>query len=327
MHFSVGSSCILIALIRDNNRELLKLDKGEWNIRHELYDIAILGCGPAGLSAAINATIRNKKVVVIGSEVCSPPLHKAQAVNNYLGFPHISGGNLLEQFMQHARVMDIEIINSKAQAINEADGTYNILVGNDMITTRTIIIATGVPYKATLPREDFFLGKGLGYCATCDGPIYKGKDVLIVGHSNEAEHEANFMVEICNRVYFLPMYKDVGHLDPKIQVLAGKPAAILGTDFVEGLELDHGQTVKAEGLFVLGAETSPDRLIPGLEIADNHIKVNRNQECNLPGVYAAGDCTGRPYQIAKSVGEGQVAGLNASKYSSSAPAQSNSSAI
>ncbi|MDD3363467.1 MAG: NAD(P)/FAD-dependent oxidoreductase [Syntrophomonas sp.] len=275
----------------------------------------MLGCGPAGLSAAINATIRNKKVIVIGSELCSPPLHKAQKVNNYLGIPDVSGGKLLELFMDHARAMDIEISNIKAEAINEADGTYNILVGNDMVRTKTIIIATGVPYRATLPRENFFLGKGLGYCATCDGPIYRAKDVLIIGHSEEAEHEAKFMAEICSKVYFLPMYEEIGDLDPRIEIVNDQPAAIMGKDFVEGLELNNGQTIKVEGLFVLGAETSPERLVPGLEIVDKHIRVNRNQESNLPGVYAAGDCTGPPYQIAKSVGEGQVAGLNASKYS------------
>lgn len=227
----------------------------------------------------------------------------------------------MEQFMDHARAMDIEISNIKAEAINEADGTYNILVGNDMVSTKTIIIATGVPYRVTLPREEFFLGKGLGYCATCDGPIYRAKDVLIIGHSEEAEHEANFMVEICSRVYYLPLYKEIGNLDQRIEIVNAQPVAIVGEDFVEGLELNNGQTIRVEGLFVLGAETSPERLVPGLEIAHKHIRVNRNQESNLPGVYAAGDCTGPPYQIAKSVGEGQVAGLNASKYSSSAPSQ------
>jgi thioredoxin reductase (NADPH) len=218
--------------------------------------------------------------------------------------------------MNHAQAMNIEIVNIKAEAINEVDGIYNILIGNDMVRTKTIIIATGVPYKATLPREDFFLGKGLGYCATCDGPIYRDKNVLIIGHSGEAEHEANFMAEICSKVYFLPMYKGIGELDQRIEIIEAQPVAIIGEDFVEGLELNNGLTIGVEGLFVLGAETSPERLVPGLEIADNHIRVNRNQESNLPGVYAAGDCTGPPYQIAKSVGEGQVAGLNASKYSS-----------
>ena len=275
-----------------------------------------MGCGPAGLSAAINATIRNKKVLVIGSDVCSPPLHKAQKVNNYLGIPDVSGDSLLQQFLNHANVMEIEITNIKADAINETDGIYNILVGNDMVSTKTIIIATGVPYRSTLPQEEFFLGKGLGYCATCDGPIYRNKDVLIIGHSEEGESEANFMAEICSKVYYLPLYKEIGNLDQRIEIVNAKPKVIVGKDFVEGLELDNGQTIKVEGLFVLGAETAPDRLVPGLEIIDNHIKVNRNQETNLPGVYAAGDCTGPPYQIAKSVGEGQVAGLNASKYSS-----------
>ena len=86
-------------------------------MEHDLYDLAILGCGPAGLSAAINATIRNKKVVVIGSEVCSPPMHKAQKIDNYLGLPDISGSELLDKFMQHAGQRGIEIINNKATAL------------------------------------------------------------------------------------------------------------------------------------------------------------------------------------------------------------------
>ncbi len=285
-------------------------------MEHDLYDLAILGCGPAGLSAAINATIRNKKVVVIGSEVCSPPMHKAQKIDNYLGLPDISGSELLDKFMQHAGQRGIEIINNKATSINEWEGLFNILVGEEIIASRTIVIATGVPYRPTLPREEHFLGKGLGYCATCDGPIYKGKDVIIIGHSTEAEGEANFMAEICKQVYYLPLYKAIENLDPSIIILNGKPAGIVGEEFVLGLQLKDGSTIDTEGLFILGGETAPDRLIPGLEIKNNHIAVNRQQETNLPGIYAAGDCTGGPYQVAKSVGEGQVAGLNASKYAS-----------
>ncbi|MEQ8201579.1 MAG: NAD(P)/FAD-dependent oxidoreductase [Syntrophomonadaceae bacterium] len=283
-------------------------------MRHDLYDLAILGCGPAGLSAAVNATIRNKKVIVIGAEVCSPPLHKAQKIDNYLGLPDISGSELLDKFMQHVRQKSVEIIYYKATSINEWEGMFNILVGDEVITSRTIVIATGIPYRPSLPREEHFLGKGLGYCATCDGPMYRGKDVIIIGHSTEAEEEADFMAEICNQVYYLPLYKGVGNLDPNIRIMDSKPVGIVGEDFVQGLQLKDGSTINAEGLFVLGGETAPDRLIPGLEIKNNHITVNRQQETNLPGIYAAGDCTGPPYQVAKSVGEGQVAGLNASKY-------------
>ncbi len=283
-------------------------------MKYNLYDLAVLGCGPAGLSAAINATIRNKRVLVIGADICSPPLHKAQRINNYLGIPEVEGGELLQKFMDHARRMEIEIVNKKATAINEAEAGYNILLENDLVATKTIIIATGIPYKATLPREDYFLGKGLGYCATCDGPLYRDKDVLLIGHSSEGETEANFMAEICNQVYYLPLYKVLGPLDSRIEIVKGKPTAILGTEYVEGLELQDKRIIQVQGLFVLGGETAPDRLIPGLEIGDNHIIVNRRQETNLPGVYAAGDCTGPPYQVAKSVGEGQIAGLNAAKY-------------
>lgn len=290
--------------------------RGANRMKHELYDLAILGCGPAGLSAAVNATIRNKKVIVIGAEVCSPPLHKAQKIDNYLGLPDTSGSDLLDRFMQHALQRNIEIINNKATSINDLEGLFNILIGDEVITSRTIVIATGIPYRPTLPREDYFLGKGLGYCATCDGPMYRGKDVIIIGHSTEAEGEANFMAEICKQVYYLPLYKAVGNLDPSIRILNSKPAGIVGEEFVLGLQLKDGSTIDAEGLFVLGGETAPDRLIPGLEIKSNHITVNRQQETNLPGIYAAGDCTGAPYQVAKSVGEGQVAGLNASRYAS-----------
>jgi thioredoxin reductase (NADPH) len=282
----------------------------------KIYDLVILGCGPAGLSAAIHATIRNKEVVVMGTEICSPPLHKAQVVDNYLGLPAMKGKDLLDAFQEHAEKMGVKIMAQKAETITEMDGLYLILLGEDVITSRTIVIATGVPYKPTLPQEDFFLGKGLGYCATCDGPIYRGKDVLLIGHSDEAEHEANFMAEICNKVYYIPLYKKVGSLDSRVQILDSRPDSIIGTDFVEGLRLKDGREIAVEGLFVLGGETAPDRLIPGLKIEKNHIIVNRQQETNLPGVYAAGDCTGPPYQVAKSVGEGQVAGLNAAKYAS-----------
>ncbi|MFY9322955.1 MAG: NAD(P)/FAD-dependent oxidoreductase [Syntrophomonadaceae bacterium] len=280
------------------------------------FDLVILGCGPAGLSAAINAVIRNKKVLVMGTEICSPPLHKAQVINNYLGMPSIKGEVLLDNFMQHAESMGVEIISQKADTISEIDGIYHIFFGDEIISSKTIVIATGVPYKPTLPREDYFLGKGLGYCATCDGPIYKGQDVILIGHSSEAEHEVDFMAEIGNQVYYLPLYKQVGSLDSRVKILDSKPESIIGTDFVEGLKLKDGREIQAQAVFVLGGETAPDRLILGLEIEDKHIKVNRQQETNLPGVYAAGDCTGPPYQVAKSVGEGQVAGLNAAKYAS-----------
>lgn len=285
-------------------------------MRHDTYDMVILGCGPAGMSAAINATIRNKKVIVIGGNPCSPPMHRAQKIDNYLGIPSIAGAQLLDHFMEHCRQMDIEFLYDKAELVSDTGNGYQILVGDHMIQCTAIILATGVPYRSTLPREEELLGKGLGYCATCDGPLYRNKDVMIVSHNAEGEAEANFMAEICQKVYYIPLYKEPGAMDGRVQVLAGKPVEIMGADQVEGVKMKDGQLVAVDGLFVLGGETAPDRLIPGLAIEAGHIQVNRQQMTNLPGVYAAGDCTGKPYQVAKSVGEGQVAGLEASRYAS-----------
>jgi len=281
-------------------------------MRHSDYDVVILGCGPAGLSAAVNATIRNKKVLVIGGDPCSPPMHKAQKIDNYLGLPAISGAELLERFLDHAAAMDIEIVNGKVDLINDTGTGYQILLENEIIHSKTIIIATGVPYKSTLPREEELLGKGLGYCATCDGPLYRDKTVMLISHDEEGESEADFMVQLCRNVYYVPLYKKVGTMDARVKVLQEKPKEIVGEDHVNGVRMANGQLIPVDGLFILGGETSPSRLVPGLEMEDRHIKVNRKQETNLHGILAAGDCTGKPYQVAKSIGEGQVAGLQAS---------------
>ncbi|KUG05343.1 thioredoxin reductase [hydrocarbon metagenome] len=284
----------------------------------QMYDICILGCGPAGLSAAINAKIRNKEIIVLGIEICSPPMHKAQKIDNYLGFDGFNGQELLDKFLGHARAMQIDIRHSKVELITiGADGTFNLLVEGEVLNSKSIVIATGIPYKPTLPREEDYLGNGLGYCATCDGPLYRNKVVVIIAHDEEGEMEANYMAEICSKVYFLPLYKNWGQLDARIELVKDLPVGIIGNGIVKGLGLRGGTVIDADGLFVLGGETAPDRIIPGLEILDNHIQVDREQKTNIPGVYAAGDCTGKPYQIAKSVGEGQVAGLNASKYAGS----------
>ncbi|MEN6351219.1 MAG: NAD(P)/FAD-dependent oxidoreductase [Syntrophomonas sp.] len=285
-------------------------------MKYDNYDVAVLGCGPAGLSAAVNANVRNKKVIVIGADLCSPPLHKAQRIQNYLGLPGLTGGELLERFMDHFEMMGIERTTVKASGIMEEQDGFAILLGEEVLHARSIVIATGIPYKPTLPREEEMLGRGLGYCATCDGPLYRDKDVLLVGHSEEAEVEARFMAEICRKVYYLPLYKGSSLTDDRIQIINERPTEIIGQDFVEALKVKDGSVYSIDGLFILGGETAPDRLIPGLQIEDKHIKVNRQQETNIPGVFAAGDCTGAPYQVAKSVGEGLVAGLGAARFAS-----------
>lgn len=276
------------------------------------FDIGIIGCGPAGLSAAINAKNKNRDIVVLGAEICSPPLHKAPVISNYLGFPSITGEELRQSFLGHAAMLGIDIIRNKADNVFPDEDGYLIISQGEMIRAKTVIICTGIPYRHTVKNESDFLGKGLGYCATCDGPLYRGKDVAIVGYNEEAEPEADYLSEICRKVYYLPLYKKDPAVNTNVEVIRERPLTVEGDEAVRILKTSKSELL-IDGLFIVGAETSPERLVPGLELTEHYIKVNRNMETNLPGIFAAGDCTGPPYQLAKSTGEGQVAGLNATK--------------
>lgn len=277
-----------------------------------LFDIGIIGCGPAALSAAINAKNKNRDLIILGAEICSPPLHKAPLISNYLGFPSITGEELRQKFLGHAAAMDIDIVKTRADNIYPDGNEFLILAGGDMIRAQTVIICTGIPYRNTLKNEAQYLGKGLGYCATCDGPLYRDREVVIIGYSPDSEPEANYMSEICKKVTYIPLYKENPALKSGIEIIRERPVAVEGDAVVHSLVTNQSK-IPADGIFIVGAETAPDRLVPGLELDEKHIRVNRHMETNIKGIFAAGDCTGPPYQLAKSIGEGQVAGLNASK--------------
>jgi len=239
-------------------------------------------------------------------------MHKAPMINNYLGFPSITGEELRQSFLGHASLMGVNIIKSKAENVFPDENGYIVMSGEEMLRAKTVILCIGTPYRQTLKNEADFLGKGLGYCATCDGPLYKGKDVAIVGYSAEAEPEANYLAEICNKVYYLPLYKEDPQVRSEVEVIRERPVSVEGDTTVKTLTTKT-QQLTVHGVFVVGAEIAPDRLVPGLELAENFIKVNSQMETNLPGIFAAGDCTGPPYQLSKAAGQGQIAGLNATK--------------
>lgn len=279
----------------------------------KMFDLVIVGGGPAGLSAAINAKIRRLDVLVIGEKTGSHRLQKAPQVTNYLGFASISGTQMQQSFIEHAQTLGVVVNHHRVESIIPMDDYFLLVAGEDMINSRSLILATGIPYRPSLAGEARFLGSGLGYCATCDGPLYQNKTVAIIGHDPEAEIEAAFMAGICRTVYYIPRYQLNKELDPRIQVLITEPQAVKGENSLTHLVLKDSE-LAVDGVFIIGAESAPDRLVPGLTMDDIHIAVNRNQETSIPGLFAAGDCTGSPYQIARAVGEGQVAGLNAARY-------------
>lgn len=279
----------------------------------ERYDIAIIGSGPAGLSAAINAKIRNKKVVVFGQKNYSNKLIKAAKINNYLGFYDISGLELKEKFAQHIEKMDIEILYERINNVYSMGEYFALMVNEKMYEATTVILATGVEFSKSIKGEDDFLGRGVGYCATCDAPLYKDKVVTVVGYNNEAEHEANYVSELASKLYYVPMYRSEYNLDNKIEVISDTPIEVKGDSEVKQLILKERE-INTDGVFFLRDTVAPDQLVPGLEVEGAYIKVNRNMETNIAGLYAAGDCIGKPYQYIKAAGEGQIASLNAVAY-------------
>lgn len=277
------------------------------------YDMAIIGSGPAGLSAAINAKIRNKDIIVFGNRDLSSKLLKAPLINNYLGLPSIQGENLKKAFQNHIDKMGIEITYERVNAIYAMGEYFSLMVNDKMYEATSIIMATGVEYTKPLKGEERFLGRGVGYCATCDAPLYKNKNVIIIGHNKEAEDEANFVSELTSKTYYVPMYEGSYSLNDNIEIIKDKPLEVKGEDKVEKLLLKNGE-INTDGIFVLKDSISPGQLVPGLEIEDAHIKVDRNMKTNIVGCFAAGDCIGKPYQYIKAAGEGQVAALNAVSY-------------
>lgn len=280
---------------------------------NERYDIAIIGSGPAGLEAAINAVIRNKKIIVFGSNELSAKVLKAPKVNNFLGLPNITGKELKDAFQLHLNSMNIEITNERVNSVYAMGEYFTLMVNEKMYEAKSIIMATGIEYTKPMKGEEEFLGKGVGYCATCDAPLYRNKKVTIIGYNHEAIEDANFVSEIAEKVYFVPMFKGEYKLKDSIEVVNDKPVEILGEDRVNKIKFKDME-IETDGVFLMKDSSSPSQLVPGLEIENGHIKVGRSMETNLPGCFAAGDCTGKPYQYIKAAGEGQVAALSAVSY-------------
>lgn len=278
-----------------------------------MYDIAIIGTGPAGLSAALNAKIRNKDFIIFGYKNLTNKLMKAPKVNNYLGFYGMKGSEIKERFENHIKEMGINITEERINNIYSMDGYFVLMANEKVYEAKTIILATGIEYTKPISGEKEYLGKGVGYCATCDAPLYKGKVVSIIGYNKEAEQEANYVIELAREVNYIPMYNGEYNLKPNINIIKENPKRIIGEKKVNRLILEKRE-IETDAVFVLKDSLSPEELVPGLELEDNHIKVTRLMETNIKGCFAAGDCVGIPYQYIKAAGEGNIAALSAVKY-------------
>ena len=275
------------------------------------YDIIVLGSGPAGLSAAVAARGRNKSVLVVGNRWQDSPLARAERVDNYLGLPALTGADLMERFTRHAEESGANLVSGKVISLMAWEG-FHLTVGSELYEGSALILAPGVVRQAKYPGEMEYLGRGVSYCATCDGMLYRGRPVVVVGRSKDAPREAAYLKDLgCQVVYVSPQRPE--RLDPSIPFVQASRLEVAGEQTVTGLRAD-GALLPCSGVFILREAVAPADLLPGLETENGAVKVDRKLATNLPGVFAAGDCTGEPLQISKAVGEGLVAALSAAEY-------------
>ncbi|MCI8909688.1 MAG: FAD-dependent oxidoreductase [Oscillibacter sp.] len=266
------------------------------------YDVLVIGGGPAGLSAAVNVRARGGSVLVVSNPPEESPLWRAERVDNHLGMPAMTGGELLTAFRRHAVSAGVEFRTGKVLTSVPAKDAWYVSIGSDMEQAAALVLAAGVSRGAKFPGEAEFLGRGVSYCATCDGMLYRGRPVAVLGYSDSARREAEYLTELgCGVTYF--------HRP--------KACTITGSAAVESVTCD-GETAKVDAVFLLRPTMAPGDLFPGLETAGGYAAVDRSMATNLPGLFAAGDCTGGPLQVSKAVGEGLIAGQSAAMWAAQA---------
>ena len=271
------------------------------------YDVAILGAGPAGLSAALTLKNHNKSILWFGSRELSAKIGRSERIANYPGVPMASGEELNTRFLTQIDEMDLELNDRMQTWITPAGQGFMLLADNEIFEARTVILASGTAQAKGFPGEEEFLGRGVSYCATCDGFLYKSKTIAVYCGAKRFEHEVADLAGFASEVHLFTPYQDSETDLPNVHRLPAPIKAVNGGMRVESLTLTDDSTLPVDGFFVLRSAIAPATLLAGLQMDGPHVAVNRRQETNIPGFYAAGDITGRPYQIAKAVGEGNVA--------------------
>lgn len=289
-----------------------------------MYDIIILGGGPAGLNAALYAARSNLKVLLI-SKILGGAIAEAHKVENWLGTKSISGMELVNSFVEHVKNYKVDIKEEDIKGVRKKDSYFEV---NGVYKTKKIIIALGTERrKLNVEGEAGFLGKGVSYCATCDGAFFKNKIVGVVGGANSAADAALALADIAKKVYVIyrgeslraePKRVELISKNKKIEVMCCvNIKEIKGEKMMKSILLDNGKEIAMDGLFVeigsVPATTIAKEL--GVELsADGCIKVDERQSTNIKGVYAAGDITcssNRFKQVITAASEGAIAARSA----------------
>ena len=281
-----------------------------------MFDVIVCGKGPAGIQAAVYIKRSNLSVLVIGKD--GGALAKTDKIANYYGFGLITGPQLLEAGIKQAQDLEIEIKTEEITGLSYGMEGYTVNTTVGQYEAKSIILATGSP-RASLPILGLkeLEGKGVSYCAICDAFFYRKKIVGVLGHGDYAAQEAHELINVAEKVIvFTHGLEPEGHFDPRVEFVKTKVTSINGEQKIQSVSLADGSQVEIAGLFVaLGSASAVDLALKlGALVEKNKISVDEKKATNVPGLFAAGDCTPGLMQISKAVGDGCVAGLEAIAY-------------
>ena len=286
-------------------------------------DVLVIGSGPAGIQAAIHASRRKVSVTVAGRPSASAAA--GTEMDNYFGTGHVSGDSLIAEGIRQAESTGAVFTGQNVISSSRDGESFRfVLEDGTEVSAKAVVIATGISRrKLGIPGEKELFGKGVSYCAVCDCNFYKGRRAVIVGNESEAATSAEMMAGYASETSWVawdvqasPVLVEKAE-SAGVRMYGSKPRAIIGEAKVEALELEDGTAIQTDGVFIeLGAKSAAD-IAMDLDVMpemDDTIKVGADCATEVPGVFACGDVTGRPWQVAKAVGQGCVAGTNAAMF-------------
>ncbi len=285
-----------------------------------MVDCIIVGSGVAGISAALTLQANKKSFLIFGNKGLSEKIEKAEKIHNYPGLSDVSGKEFVAALQSQLSDAEVEIKEGKVGGVYALNDKFAVLTQDgQQYESRTVILACGVESIKQIDGEEAFFGRGVSYCATCDGFLYKGKTLAVVCTTKRLEHEIGYLADFAEKVYLIPLYKNVEITRENVTIIQKMPKKIDGNKRVENLVFaaptgELPAVLPVDGVFMLRESVSPAVLVGGLEMEDGHVAVGRDMGTNLKGCFAAGDCTGRPYQYAKAVGEGNIAAHSVSEF-------------
>lgn len=301
----------------------------------EIHDVIIIGAGPAGLTAAIYTSREAIDTLLLEKGMCGGTPVTVDLIENYPGFPEgINGIELMGRFKEQAVRFGTKIIESKRiDRVEPGNGSIKVYAGNETYTARAVIVASGsFAKKLDIPGEDKYAGKGVSYCATCDGPLYRGKDVAVVGGGNAALEEAIFLTKFARKVIVIHrrdelraakiVQEDFKKCKNAQFLLSHKPVSINGEDRVSSVTVEHSQTgekkdVEVTGVFIYIGAVPNSEFLKGVAGLDDsgYVKTDNKMQASIPGIYAVGDVrSGNIHQISVACGEATVAAISVRDY-------------